>query len=149
MSWWLVVLDASVCGASRLRTGTAHLDTNVRHTYRRPDLQRAFVRDVQVQPLQPPWLAAFQQQQQQQQQQLAPPPPQMASPADALGASMPAWWQQLAQQGQQAQPQMQQVTLSLRCPCLMSLLMAPAQCSCMVSCVISVIALLWRLVRCL
>ena len=58
---------------------------------------------VQVAPAQPPWMAAFQQQQQQQQQ--------LAPPADALGASMPAWWQQLAQQGQPAQPQMQQVSL--------------------------------------
>lgn len=62
----------------------------------------------QVQPAQPPWMAAFQQQQQQ--QQLAPPA-QLPSPADALGPSMPAWWQQLAaQQGQQAQPPMQQVS---------------------------------------
>ncbi len=65
---------------------------------------------LQVQPPQPPWMAAFQQQQQQQQQQLTPPPQaQLPSPADAMEAAMPAWWQQLAQQGQQAQPQMQQV----------------------------------------
>ncbi len=64
---------------------------------------------LQVQPPQPPWMAAFQQQQQQQQQQLAPPPhAQLPSPADAIGASVPAWWQQLAQQAQQ--PQLQQVT---------------------------------------
>ena len=91
---------------------------------------------LQVQPPQPPWMAAFQQQQQQQQQQLAPPQAQMPPPADAMGASMPAWWQQLAQQGQQAQPHMQQVTRQsdphaiARCHRWLCLSCWPCKCQC-------------------